>query len=151
VFVQTDSRFWEADGRNGFATVDQPMEIWSPTFKEPGRRGIMMSYIYENLAVEYSALSEADQVKRALDLFEQIHPGLRDHVEGTATWSWLNHPWSKGAYAVIRPQDYKTVVPHLAAPEGRIHFAGEHASPWTGWIQGALHSGLRAAREVVAA
>ena len=150
VFVQTDSRFWQADGRNGFATVDQPMEIWSPTFKEPGRRGLLMSYIYENLAVEYSALSEDAQVARTLDLFDQIHPGLRDHVEGAATWSWLTHPWSKGAYAVIRPQDYKTVVPHLATPEGRIHFAGEHASPWTGWIQGALHSGLRAAREVQA-
>lgn len=148
VFVQTDGRFWEADGRNGFATVDQPMEIWSPTFREPGRRGILMSYIYENLAVAYSGLSEGDQVARTLSLFERIHPGLRDHVEGTATWSWLNHPWSKGAYAVIRPQDYQTVVPHLATPEGLIHFAGEHTSPWTGWIQGALHSGLRAAREV---
>ena len=26
--------------------------------------------------------------------------------------------------------------------------AGEHTSPWPGWIQGALHSGVRAAREV---
>jgi monoamine oxidase len=32
--------------------------------------------------------------------------------------------------------------------EGRVHFAGEHTSPWPGWIQGALHSGLRAASEV---
>ena len=150
VFVQTDSRFWEADGRNGFATVDQPMEIWSPTFKEPGRRGIIMSYIYEDLAVRYSGMSEDEQVRRSLALFEQIHPGLRDHVEGATTWSWLNHPWSKGAYAVIRPQDYKTVLPHVATTEGRIHFAGEHTSPWTGWIQGALHSGLRAAREAAA-
>ncbi len=147
VYVQTDTRFWEADGRNGFATVDQPMEIWSPTLKEPGRRGILMSYIYEDLAADYSHQSEDEQVRRSLALFEQIHPGLRDRVEGATTWSWLNHPWSKGAYTVIRPQDYKTVLPHVATVEGRVHFAGEHTSPWMGWIQGALHSGLRAARE----
>ena len=31
---------------------------------------------------------------------------------------------------------------HTGTPEGRLHFAGEHTSPWPGWIQGALHSGL---------
>ena len=36
----------------------------------------------------------------------------------------------------------------LAAPEGRIHFAGEHTSPWTGWMQGALESARRVVREI---
>jgi monoamine oxidase len=39
-------------------------------------------------------------------------------------------------------------LPHIATPEGRVHFAGEHASSWPGWMQGALESGNRAAREV---
>ena len=34
------------------------------------------------------------------------------------------------------------------APEGRIHFAGEHASLAHAWIQGAIESGLRAAAEI---
>ncbi|PYM98692.1 MAG: hypothetical protein DME07_21945 [Candidatus Rokuibacteriota bacterium] len=38
--------------------------------------------------------------------------------------------------------------PHIVRPEGRVYFAGEHTSPWMGWMQGALESGLRAAREV---
>ena len=36
----------------------------------------------------------------------------------------------------------------LAAAEGRIHFAGEQTSPWTGWMQGALESARRVAREI---
>ena len=36
----------------------------------------------------------------------------------------------------------------IAAPEGRIHIAGEHASLEHAWIQGAIESGLRAAWEV---
>lgn len=148
VFAQTKSRFWERDGRNGFATVDQPMEIWSPTFKEPGTRGIVMSYVYENLAVKYSEMSESKQIKTSLDLYEQIHPGFKQEFESATTWSWLKDPYARGAYMVTLPGQFRTVVQHLATPVGRLHFAGEHTSPWPGWMQGALHSGLRAAREV---
>jgi monoamine oxidase len=41
-----------------------------------------------------------------------------------------------------------SLLPHVARPEGRIHFAGEHASSLFGWMQGAFESGNRAAREV---
>jgi monoamine oxidase len=148
VYAQTRRRFWEADGRNGFATVDQPMEIWSPTFDQPGPRGIVMSYIYEDLAVRYSGLTRDEQVDRSLSLFEQIHPGLREDFEGAATWSWLNDPFARGAYLVALPGHSRTILPYTASVEGRIHFAGEHTSPWPGWMQGAIHSGLRAAKEV---
>lgn len=148
VFAQTRRRFWEADGRNGFAAVDQPMEIWSPTFNQPGTRGIVMSYIYETLAARYSGLTHDAQVERSLALFEQIHPGLREEFEGAATWSWLNDPYARGAYLVALPGHSRTILPYTGSIEGRIHFAGEHTSPWPGWMQGAIHSGLRAAKEV---
>lgn len=32
--------------------------------------------------------------------------------------------------------------------DGGVHFAGEHISAWPYWMQGALQSGLRAAKEV---
>jgi len=35
-----------------------------------------------------------------------------------------------------------------SAADGRIHFAGEHLSPWSSWMQGALWSGLRAVKEI---
>jgi monoamine oxidase len=40
---------------------------------------------------------------------------------------------------------------HIIAPAGRIYFAGEHASLTHTWMQGALESGLRAAREMLVA
>ena len=147
VFVQTRTRFWERENLSGFATVDQPMEIWSPTFNQPGTRGILMSYIYEDLAREYSALTPQAQIDRTLDLFGQIHPGLREQVEAATTWSWLNEPYSRGAYMVTKAGEFDRLK-EVPTVEGRIHFAGEHTSPWPGWIQGALHSGLRTAREV---
>jgi len=39
----------------------------------------------------------------------------------------------------------------MAAPLGRVHFAGEHtAGAWAGLMEGALRSGARAASEVLA-
>jgi len=38
--------------------------------------------------------------------------------------------------------------PDVCRREGRVWFAGEHASPWPGWMQGAIASGLKAAREI---
>jgi len=150
VFVQTRTRFWEKDKLNGFATVDQPMEVWSPTNGQPGRRGIVMSYIYEDLAKTYSALPPAEQIERTLSLYEQVHPGIRQEVETATTWSWLSEKYNKGAYLVAPPGSFARLA-HTATIEGRLHFAGEHTSPWPGWIQGALHSGLRTADEVARA
>jgi monoamine oxidase len=39
----------------------------------------------------------------------------------------------------------------MGKAEGRVHFAGEHLSPWNGWMEGALWSGERAAQEIIAA
>jgi len=147
VFVQTRTRPWEREGLNGFATVDQPLEVWSPTHDQPGQRGILMSYIYERMAREYSEQAPQAQIERTINLFEKVHPGVRSDFETAATWSWSNEPYSRGAFLTTRPGEFAWLA-HVAAPEGRVYFAGEHTSPWPDWIQGALLSGLRAAREV---
>jgi monoamine oxidase len=36
----------------------------------------------------------------------------------------------------------------ICKPEGRVWFAGEHASSLPGWMQGAITSGIKAAREI---
>ena len=52
------------------------------------------------------------------------------------------------AYTWFKPGQMTAWLPHIARAEGRIHFAGEHASLCHAWIQGAIESGLRAAGEV---
>jgi monoamine oxidase len=50
------------------------------------------------------------------------------------------------------PPGVWTSVGHvIRSPEGRVHFAGtETATRWNGYIEGAVLSGERAAREVLA-
>lgn len=61
---------------------------------------------------------------------------------------WGSDRWARGAYAYAAPGDLMRFHHAAGAAEGRVHFAGEHTSVWPGWIQGALHSGLRTARGV---
>lgn len=148
VFVQTSERFWEEKGLSGFARTDHPMEIWDASYGQPGRRGILMAYLRSDLARKVALTREEEQTRFALDAIGEVFPAVKDHYEGAVTLAWDNDPWVRGTFATYHPGDYRRYYPHLTRPKGRIHFAGEHTSPWPGWMHGALHSGVRAAREV---
>ncbi|MGH9531932.1 MAG: flavin monoamine oxidase family protein [Terriglobales bacterium] len=147
VYLQTRTRFWEADGLNGFATTDHPMEIWSPAYGEESPRGLLMSYMYEHLARRVAAMNPGERVNFGVEEMGKVFPGLREQCETGTSWCWDEHPWSRGALCLFTPGNFAH-FPHIVKPEGRVHFAGEHTSPWPGWMQGAIYSGVRAAREV---
>jgi monoamine oxidase len=147
VYLQTRTRFWEAGGLNGFASTDHPMEIWSPAYGEESPRGILMAYTYEDLARRVAAMKPDERVKFGIDEMGKVFPGLGEHCETGTSWCWDEHPWSRAALCLFTPGNFAH-FPHIVKPEGRVHFAGEHTSPWPGWMQGAIYSGIRAAREV---
>ncbi len=146
--LQFRTRSWERRGENGFGISDAPLELWHPTFTQPGTRGLLQAYMYEELALRIGATSPDEQVTWTAHHLEEMLPGTLGDFEGGVTKNWHTDPWQLGAFAEYNRGEFQSLHPHIARPEGRIHFAGEHASPWWGWMQGALHSGIRAAREV---
>lgn len=149
VLLQTRRRFWMDLGLSGFVTTDLPMtEIWNVTLGEEGTRGVLLAYLGGYKARNLTYLSEFERLARVLHMLKKVLPELEEHYEGGMTWSWDTAPWARGAGAWYAMRQIRTLYPHVATPEGRIHFAGEHTSPWPGWVQGALHSGQRVAREV---
>lgn len=94
-------------------------------------------------------MTENERIKFALTQVDMIYSGIREHFEGGATKCWDDDPWGRGVSSYYKPGEFRSLLPHVARPEGRIYFAGEHTSVWIdGWMQGALESGNRAAREV---
>jgi monoamine oxidase len=70
-----------------------------------------------------------------------------------STWSvtWEADPWARGGYAVFGPSFDPAWRFELARTHGRVLFAGEHTSKeWQGYMNGAVESGQRAARELEA-
>jgi len=148
IYLQTRTRYWESEGLNGFAITDLPEEIWHPTFDQPGRRGILVSYQSGAQAQQMAAMRENERTNGTLERMEKIFPGLRNNFEGGTTICWDEDEWARGALSILKPGEMFSLLPHIAKPEGRVHFAGEHTSAWPGWMQGALESGHRAAHEV---
>ena len=144
---QVDRRYWEDEGLNGFGSSDKNFEAWHPTYGKPGRRGLLQAYVYEDYAHRLDEMSVADRTERMIADMEEVYPGLRQHLETVVVKSWANDPWQKGAYVVYHPGQQEW-YPAIRKREGRIWFAGEHTSPWPGWMQGAIASGIKAAREV---
>jgi len=144
VYLQTKNRFWEDKGLNGFVFTRGAVEIWQPTWSQPGPRGILMTYARPGEAERITNLKENERIATTIKQLDEIFVGLRPNFERGATKCWMEDEWSRGAWAFVGMSNFATAV----AYEGRIHFAGEHLSPWFSWMQGALSSGLRAVKEI---
>lgn len=147
VYVQSPSRSWIADGLSGYAATDLPIgTVWDCTEGQPGARGILECYTSGQRARSLASLSEPQRVRTVVGNLEKVFPGVSH--EKTASVAWDADPLVKGAFAWFKRDQMATLLPHIARREGRVFFAGEHTSPWFGWMQGALESGNRAAHEV---
>jgi len=144
---QVSSRYWEVAGLNGFGTSDKNFEVWHPTYGKPGKRGLLQAYNYERYADKLDALNESESVERVIADMDEVHPGLRSNLETVVIKSWTTDPWQRGAFTMYDPGQMK-MYSEICKPDGRVWFAGEHASGWPGWMQGALTSGIKAAREI---
>lgn len=144
VFLQTRKRYWLGQGNNGFAVTDDPMEVWSPTFSQPGQRGILLAYTRPRYAEQLTAMKESERISSLLGKMEKLFPGIYDHFEGGATKCWDEDEWNRGAWA---ESDWGQLQ-KVTRAEGRVHLAGDHLSSHSSWMQGAFESGNRVAREV---
>ena len=147
VYLQTRNRFFEDKGLNGFAFTSGAIEIWQPTWSQPGPRAILMTYARPGEAERITGLKESERIAVTLNQLDGMFSGLRESFERGASKCWLDDEWSRGAWAFVGFTDFLAAV----AVDGRIHFAGEHLSMTSSWMQGALSSGLRAVKEIEAA
>ena len=151
VYLQSRKRFWVDQGLENSAYTDLPiMAVIDSTFTQPGTRGILHSYMAGPQARRVTGMKESERIGFTLGYMEQVYPGIRENFETGVSKCWDEDEWARGDYAWFKPGQMNSLMPHIARAEGRVHFAGEHASAWPGWMQGALESGNRAAREIAA-
>ena len=122
----------------------------------------------------WTAADGSGQVQPVLHAFGGTEEGLAALAvaEGPATWAsrsaalrpelsadpsramlttWNDDPWAGESYSALTVAVADGDDDLIAAPLGRVHFAGEHtAGAWAGLMEGALRSGARVASEVLA-
>jgi monoamine oxidase len=149
--LQTKTRFWHALGLSGTARTDQPAETWDAAYEQLADRGLIASTVGGELGRAIARMTRADAVTNGVALSVATFPSMRAAFEKGSVYRWAVDPWARGAFAVFTPGQMSGMMPLLARPEGRVHFAGEHTSAWMGWMEGAIESGDRAASEVLTA
>ena len=145
-FLQSRDRYWAAENLSGYVATDR--SIFVEELRSGTNGALLEVYSSGARARELSALDRTRRMAATIDLLRQSLGDPIDRISADATVMWHEEQWSKGAYAWFAPGQMMELLPHLARPEGRVHFAGDHTSHMPGWMHGALASAQRVVREI---
>jgi Monoamine oxidase len=150
IIVQTKTPAWLSKGVHGWplAGSDQPWErVIDITGNEPGGYGNVFFYLNGSNADRHLARSRETRAQETVDLFRKDMPDLFDEIVTLQDFAWSEQPWIRGSFGGP-PVGGAWMIDEWTKPEGRIHFAGDFTTMKTGWVEGAIESGLRAARQI---
>ncbi len=131
------------------ATLSVPGRFWCYT--QLGADGHPAPFVaaFAGTAAALERLDVGRGPDRWLDALAALRPDLELDRRAVMLVNWASDVWVRGAYAAASaaaPLDHT----ELQRPAGRLAFAGEHtAGAWHGTMEGALRSGLRAARQLL--
>ena len=147
---ETKSRFWTSERLNGSARTDGPADIWDMSFGQKGSAGLIsLTTGNDRIEQDLMKLMPEQQVNFGASLASAAFPQIETQLQKGFAQIWGRDPYAGGAFSVFKPGQMTAWAGVMAAPEGRVHFAGEHLSPWNGWMEGALWSGEHAAQEII--
>ena len=147
-YVAYETPFWRAEGCSGEALSDEgPVFITFDVSPGDDGPGVLLGFTD---ARTFDPLPPPDRRERALAGFAALFgDAALDPID------YLDHCWSAeefapgGPTAAVPPGSWTMYGPWLRKPIDGIHWAGtETADTWTGFLDGAIRSGQRAAAEV---
>ncbi len=148
VFLKMRNQFWKTRGYSGFAHVDLSAERFMAQGPDAAsERGLLLSYSVGDKAERLSSIPYTQRLEQIMDDADSTFQGARDVCDGALAKYWSEDPWQQGGLTDFSPVGLRSLST-IARPEHRIHFAGEHTSRWTGWMQGAIESAHRVVEEI---
>ncbi len=151
-FLQVRRAFWFDEGVRGRASTDLPIgQIERHPLAVAGAstdRSILESHVRGPYAAELGAMTRDEVLALTVHEMSRVHPELPREYEGGSVKSWAADPFVRSGFSMAAPGQVVEFLPALRQPHGRVHFAGEHTSIRRATMEGALRSGVRAAREV---
>jgi monoamine oxidase len=146
--------FWRGDGLSGSGLSDggSVNAIFDNTPPD-GSPGVLLGFLDGRAARRWGSASAGERQAEVVRVFTRLFGPRAHRPIGYVERNWAAERWSRGCYSgAFGPSGWTDFGPALREPVGRIHWAGtETATVWNGYIDGAISSGERAAREVVRA
>jgi monoamine oxidase len=146
--------FWRKDGLNGQALKlgDAAVPAMFDNTPPDGSPGVLMGFMGGRSWRRWQTASPADRRAAVLaDFAAAFGPKALSPVDYFEQ-DWVEERWTRGApTSVLGPGTLIDFGRRIAEPVGAVHWAGtETAGYWNGYMDGAISSGKRAAREVLA-
>ncbi len=159
ILISYDRPFWREKGLAGIGLGNcRWLELCADSSDPETGVGVMATFVVGDRYRDWRAMGEGDSPAERLrqrraavlaDLAnyfgeEALSPATYDEVD------WPSQPWIGGGYAAFMPPGVWTSYGEaLAAPVGRIHWAGtEMAERWPGFFDGAVRTGEAAAEAI---
>ena len=149
-----DRPFWREAGLSGQAASDTgPVQVIFDNTPPSGSPGVLLAFLEGAHAMRLSGAGPEARREAVIaaftDFFGPEAAGPTRYIER----DWSAEEWTRGCYGGHMPPGAWTQLgPALAAPVGPLHWAGsETGQRWSGYMDGAVESGERAAAEVLAA
>lgn len=146
--------FWREAGLSGFViSLDDAFNIVLDNSPPDASCGVLVGFLEGAHAREAAELPTEQRHKLVLDALAKYFGPQAAEPFDIVEQDWAAEEFTRGCYggrlgAGVLTQYGKA----LAAPVGRIHWAGaETAQVWSGYMDGAVTSGRRAADEILAA
>jgi monoamine oxidase len=149
--------FWRDLGLSGsVGDADGPFTYVADNSTPDSDLGVLVSFLSDSTARRLgdAALGPAAaDARRSLWVEQAVRwfGPQATHLVHYVDRDWTAQPWIGGGYSgAMTLGGWTAYGPALRQPVGPLHWAGsETATEWTGYVEGALQSGERAAAEVV--
>jgi len=153
VTVVYDRPFWRSEGLTGTAlATGGPVSLTYDISPPSGKPGVVFGFVGGDYARQYAAMSPSSRRAAVLAQFAGFFGPAAKHPRAMFDTSWSAEQWTRGCPVGI--PGLGTLLAYgsrIREPVGRIHWAGtETATYGTGYMDGAVRSGERAAGEVLA-
>ena len=147
-----DKPFWRDKGLTGQAVSTDGLV--SATFDDSppgGSPGVIFGFVGGDSARAYSRLAPSDGRDKVLGEFATFFGDEARQPTAYFDTRWTNEQWTRGCpVGIAGPGTLLAYGDQLRQPVGAIHWAGTETSTyWNGYMDGAVRSGERAAKEVL--
>lgn len=144
--------FWRRQGLNGFGIVDSgAVRVCFDNSPADASVGVLLAFVGGGTWRKYGTLPRARRRRAVLEGFAKV-VGERalDPIE-YVEHDWTHDRWTMGSPVAVAGCGTTTEFgPTIREPFGRVHWAGtETATYWSGYMDGAVRAGERAARELL--
>ena len=148
-----DAPFWRQEGLSGAAvSTSGPIEITYDNSPPSGRPGVLVGFMEGDFSRQFFGASKAARRKAALASLGSYFGERAMSPRGYVDMVWATERYTRGAYGSYNPPGVLTSFGAAAESRfGPLHFAGaDYSAEWPGYMDGAIRSGERAARQVLA-